>query len=132
MMMLWFKAWKTVLRSWPRAFISCKCQCLLWVLGVKRVSHHRQDERNPPGSESGVQGSEAGMQKGRWQEGKFANFLEQFDSQYCVSRDNQHRYAEKVAAGFPQAPESTRTPDTHSRKEMSIEMAANSLFRLHV
>ena len=130
--MLWFKAWKTVLRSWPRAFISCKCQCLLWVLGVKRVSHHRQDERNPPGSESGVQGSEAGMQKGRWQEGKFAKFLEQFNSQDCVSRDNQHRYAEKVAAGFPQAPESARTPDTHSRKDMSIDMAANSLFSLHV
>ena len=72
------------------------------------------------------------MQKGRWLEGKFAKFLEQFNSQYCVSRDNQHRYAEKVAAGFPQAPESARTPDTHSRKEMSIEMAASSLFRLHV
>ena len=109
-MMLWFKAWKTVLRSQPRAFISCKCQCLLWVLGVKRVSHYRQDERNPPGNESGVHDNEARMQKGRWQEGNFAKFLEQFDSQDCVSRDNQHRYAEKVAANLPQTPEGAKTP----------------------
>ena len=75
---------------------------------------------------------EPGGQKGRWQEGNFAKFLEQFDSQDCVSRDNQHRYAEKVAANLPQTPEGAKTPDTRSRKEMNIEMAANSLFRLSV
>ena len=111
----------------------CKCQCPLWVLGVKRVSHSRQDEINPPGRESGVHvNGGGGMQRSRWQEGKFATLLERFESQDCVSRYNQHRYAEKAAANLPQAPEGARTPDTHSKKEMSIEMAANSLFKLHI
>lgn len=57
-------------------------------------------------------------------EGKSTTLLEQFDSQDCVPRDNQCRYAKNVAASGPRR---HRTPDTHSNRETSTEMAANSL-----
>lgn len=83
-------------------------------------------DRNPLGRESDIHGNE-GMPRGRWWDGKFTTILEQFDSQDCIPRDSQCRHAERAAASLPQAPECARTPDTHSKRETSIEMAANSL-----
>ena len=68
-----------------------------------------------------------GMPRGRWQEGKFTTILEWFESQDCVPRDSRCRHAEKTAANPPQTREGARTPDTHSKREMTIDMAASSL-----
>lgn len=65
-----------------------------------------------------------GMSKVRMLEGKFTTLLEQVESQDCVPRDNQCRYAKNVAASGPRK---YRTPDTHPNRETSTEMAANSV-----
>lgn len=55
--------------------------------------------------------------KGRWQEGKFTTLLEIFDSQDCVPKDNQCRYADEAAAKPQKAP-GPLTPSLKGRQAL--------------
>lgn len=90
----------------------------LWVLGVKRVNHSRQDEINPLGRELGVHvNGGGGIQRTRWQEGKFATLLERFDSQTVFPGIINTDMLKKQLATLPRPQEAPGPPTPILRRK---------------